>query len=193
MPARRLRLSCSHVFTLIVVVFLVPAGVHAQTGGASVALKASVSKTVALSVFPNFTSGDIEASVVSSGNGGRLTLSIRGSDSSVIRVPLLVRSNSGFKISAAFESETTALAELAVTDVRATGRLVAPHIVSALEITRQFDVSRPLPLLSGPRVSLGGTLHSPNNALQITLLIRLKPKQPVRDWLVQLTFVGTPE
>lgn len=53
-----------------------------------------------------------------------------------------------------------------------------------------LDLSQPFLLLSGPRVSLGGTLESPNNALQISVLIRIKP-QPTRDWRVQFTFFTT--
>jgi hypothetical protein len=96
-----------------------------------------------------------------------------------------VRSNSGFRISAAVESTTAELAQLSVIDVRATGSLVSPRAISELEVSPQPDFS-----LSGPRISLGGTLDSPNNALQVTLFIRMKP-QPARGWLVHLTFTGT--
>ena len=191
MPARRLTLRCSHVFTLLTVVFLVPAGVQAQTGAGSVTLTSSVSKTVALSVAPGFPRSDIDASVVSSGGSVRLTVSSKDADAAVIHVPLLVRSNSAFKISAAFESETAELAQLAVTDVRATGKWVSPHVVNALQTTTGASPSTLV--LTGPRVSLGGTLDSPQNALQITLLIRLKQEQPARGWVIHLTFVGTAE
>lgn len=200
MPAKRPRLKCRHVFTLGAVLFLVPAGVEAQTGG--VTMKSTVSETVALSVLPDSIQGD----VVSSGNTVRITLSGVETDAPVIRVPLLVRSNSSFKISAAVESNTAEVTQLSVTEVRATGTLVSPQAISAFNVPRQFDVrgldestssvpnpldpSRPVLVASGPRVSRGGTLVSPNNALQITLLIRLKP-QPARGWLVHLTFVGT--
>ena len=204
MPAKRSRLKCRHVFTLVAVLFLVPAGVEAQTGG--VTMKTTVSETVALSVLPNSTHSDVETSVVSTGNTVRITLSGTEADAPVIRVPLLVRSNSSFKISAAVESSTAEVTQLAVIDVRATGTLVSPQAVSGLNVPRQFDVhglveststaptlldpSRPVLVASGPRVSHGGTLASPNNALQITLLIRLKA-QPARGWLAHLTFVAT--
>ena len=175
MPARRLRLRC-HLLTLVAVVVLVPAGVKAQS---SVTMKATVSETVALSVLPNWT----DANVVSSGNTVRITLS--GTDTPVIRVPLIVRSNTSFGISAAVESKTAELVDLSVVGVHATGSLVSPAVIRALEISPQLDS-----LLSGPRISLGGTLDSPNNGLQVTLLIRMKP-QPGRDWLVHLTLVGT--
>lgn len=204
MPAKRSRLKCRHVFTLVAVLFLAPAGVEAQTGG--VTMKATVSEVVALSVLPNSTQSDVETSVVSSGNTVRITLSGADADARVIRVPLLVRSNSSFKISAAVESSTAEVTQLSVTDVRATGTLVSSQAIREFNVPRQFDVrgldestssvanlldpSRPVLVASGPPVSRGGTLASPNNALQITLLIRLKP-QPARGWSAHLTFVAT--
>jgi len=170
-------------------------------------MKATVSDVVALSVLPNSTNSSIETSAVSTGNTVRITLSGADADVPVIRVPLLVRSNSSFKISAAVESNTAEVTQLSVVDARATGTLVSANAVSELNVPRQFDVrgldsassvenlldtSRPVLVASGPRVSRGGTLTSPNNALQLTLLIRLKP-QPARGWLVHLTFVGTAE
>jgi hypothetical protein len=99
---------------------------------------------------------------------------------------LLVRSNSSFKISAVFESQTAELSGLSVVDVHATGSLVSPQAVNAVEKRREGDV-----VLRGPRISLGGTLNSPNNALQVTLLIRLKP-QTLSGWTGHLTLAGSP-
>lgn len=204
MPPRRVRLKCHSFFTLIAVVLLASAGAEAQTG--RVTLKGSVSETVALSVLPNFTDGNVAAAVVTGGNTVRITVTSADSKASVIRVPLLVRSNSGFKISAAVESTTTLLDQLSITDVRASGALVSPAAISGLNVPEHFDLrgrsedtslapntfagSRPMLVASGPRVSLGGTFHSPDNALQITLLIRLK-SQPAPGSLVHLTFAAT--
>jgi hypothetical protein len=203
MPAKRLGPG-SHVFTLVAVLLLIPAGVEAQSGG--VTIKSTVSEVVALSVLPNSTRGDVETSIVSTGNTVRITLSGVDADATVIRVPLLVRSNSSYKISAAVESNTAEVTQFSVVDARVTGSLVSPNAITELNVARQFDVrglddstssvqnpldlSRPVLVASGPPVSRGGTLTSPNNALQITLLIRLKP-QIGRGWLVHLTFVGT--
>jgi hypothetical protein len=191
------------IFALIAVVFLAPLGAEAQTGGSSVTLKGAVSETVALSLLPNSTHNNVDMDVVRSGSTVRMTLSGSGAESPVIRVPLIVRSNSGFRISAVVESTTPVLSQLAVADVRATGALVSPLAVSELDVPQQFDlrngsltssssldISHPLLVLSGPRVSLGGTLESPNNALQITLLICMKP-QPGQAWLVHLTFAAS--
>ena len=164
------------LLTLIAVGLFVPAGVKAQS---SVTLKATVSETVTLSVSPT----SIPSNIVS------LTLS---GDDQIVRVPLLVRSNSGFKISAVLESKTAVLSELSVDDVRATGRLVSPQVVNTLDLKSYVDpdTSQPLLVLSGPRVSLGGTLHSPNNALQVTVVIRLKPELSREP--VHLTLAATP-
>lgn len=174
------------LLTLLAVGLFVPAGVKAQT---SVTLNATVSETVVLSVASN----SIADGVVSSSSGSTVRITLSGAASPIIRVPLLVRSNSGFKISATFESQTTELSELSVVDVRVTGMLTSPQVTSALQVEPQLDpdTSQPLFVVSGPRVSLGGSLNSPSNALEITLLIRLKP-EPTRDSLVHLTFAATP-
>ena len=189
MPAKRSRLRCRYLFALIAVVLLVPTAVEAQTG--RVAMQATVSEIVALSVSPNFPHGNV--GVMSSGNTVRITLSSDSKDP-VIRVPLLVRSNTSFKISATVDSNSDLLAQLLVADVHATGRLVSPRIINQLNVPEPFDLSAldrsPLLVVSGPRVSLGGTLNSPNNALQITVLIRLKP-QSTHGSPVHLTFAAT--
>ena len=175
MPARYL--------TLIAVLFLVPVCTHAQRGSAT--LQATISETVVLSVLPNFTDENIN--VFSSGGAVRVTLSSAAAE---FRVPLLVRSNTSFKISAGLESQTAVLTDLSVIDVRATGSLVSPEVVNALvrpEVA--LNASQPLLVLTGPRVSLGGTLQSPNNALQVTLLIRVQPLS--FGQVVHLTFTGT--
>ena len=171
-------MRCRLIFTLMAAVFVLPAGVEAQTG--RVALKATVSETVTLSVAPTFSQSNVDV-VSSGGNTVRITLS---GDDPVIRVPLLVRSNTSFKISAVFDSE---LGELSVVDVHATGNLVSPQAVNGLNVPPKSDLNL---VASGPRVSLGGTLDSPNNALQITLLIRLNSQPPLGS-PVQLTFVAT--
>lgn len=188
---------------LLWLMILTPVSVEAQRR--SVKLKGSVSETVALSIPINSSHGDMDVNVLSSGSSVRLTLSGNAAKSPVIRVPLLVRSNVAFRISGSVESKAALLTQLSVIDVRATGRVVSPEAISNLEIPQRFDmrgrkekdssekessilnVSHPFLLLSGPRVSLGGTLESPNNALQITVLIRIRP-QPPRHWRVQLTF-----
>ena len=185
MPPRRISLKCCRIFMLLAVVVLLPASAVAQTG--RVTLQAHVNETVVLAVSPSFTHGNVDAQVVSSGNTVRMTLTPTAADASVIRVPLLVRSNSGFKITAGVESTTPLITQLAVTDVRASGSLVSRASVTGLKISEPSGDSL---VVTGPRVSLGGTLNSPNNALLITVLIRLQ-SPPDFGQMVQLTFSAT--
>lgn len=204
MRAERLSLICVCMFTLFARVLFVPASVMAQAG--HVSLKGTVSETVVLSVPPGLIPGKVATEATRSGNSLRLTLTSGDAESSIIRVPLLVRSNTGFRVSAVFESDNATLAQLSVIDVHPTGNLVSSRAVNLVNLTPRFDlpdsdkgsqtsrmsVSQPAFVLSGPRISLGGTLDSPNNALQLTLLIRLQP-QPAQTWVIHLTFVATPE
>src|SRR6185437_8602459 len=116
-----------HLFSLLALVFLVCVRVDAQTG--RVTLTATVSPTVALSVPRDFTQPNLQV-VSSLGNTVRITLAGDDEQPAVIRVPLLVRSNSSFKVLAEFESKTALLAELSTTDACATGALVAPQLVN---------------------------------------------------------------
>ena len=164
------------LLTLIVVGVFVPAGVKAQS---SVIMKATVSEIVVLSASP------------ASAPGNTVSLVLFGDDQ-VVRVPLQIRSNTSFKISATFESRTAVLSELSVDDVRETGILVSPQVVNAIHLNPQLDpdTSQPLLVLTGPRISLGGTLNSPNNALQVTVVLRWKPGQPREP--IHLTLAATP-
>ncbi|HKR22390.1 MAG TPA: hypothetical protein VJS17_07345 [Pyrinomonadaceae bacterium] len=189
MPASWIRPRCHYLITLIAFAFVVCARAEAQTS--SVTLTATVSETVALSIAPSFDPANISGEVIKTGNTVRLNLSGTNRGSRVVRVPLLVRSNTGFKVSAIVDTATVDVADMSMINARATGALVSPQVARAVEVT-QFDLSQPSLVLTGPRVSLGGTLQSPNNALQITLLIRLQPKLD-SAWSLQLTFVGEPE
>ena len=178
---------CKRLSVLCICVWLFAATVEAQTG--SVTARGTVSKIVALSIGP-LTESDVDVDVVSIGRTVRMTLSGDGPNSSVIRVPLLVRSNSDFRIWAGVESNAAELIQLSATEVRANGRFVSPEAVNQIELPKHFNlegVQGPFVVASGPRVSLSGTLQSPNNALQINLLCHIKPKSDGR-WVVHLTF-----
>ena len=170
--------------------FLWVFGVTAEAQTGSVTVHARVSEIVALSPAPNSTQSNVAVDVQSIGNTVRMSLSGSGPNSEIIRVPLLVRSNIGFRIRAGVETQASQLMQVSVADVRATGRFVSPEAVNNLQVPEHLDLEGlvgPLLLASGPRVSLGGTLQSPNNALQITLRIHVKPES-TGPWMVHLTF-----
>src|SRR5438552_13626669 len=150
-------------------------------------MKANVSETVALSVSPSLLQDKVGIDAHSDVKTLTLTLSGSATDVGVVRVPILIRSNTYYKISALVQSQAATLSGLSVLDARPTGRFVAPDAVANLVVARDLDsrnlngtlqaaflplnLSSPLALLSGPRVSLAGTLHSADNALEVSLLI----------------------
>ena len=200
----RFQLTCRVVFGVIAVMVLMSARTVAQNAG--VVLNGAVSETVTLSVPRLLPPNRIKADVVNTGNRVDITFSSADKDG-VIRLPLLVRSNCGFKITAVLNSTPVVVTQVVITSVQPTGPLVSRQAVRDIKIARRFDARGPqekvftgsvglelsesLLVLSGPRISLGGTLDSPGNALEIVLLIRLKSESGPA--MSHLTLLATPE
>ena len=184
-----------------------PVMAQGQTRLDSVTVKANVSETVALSVSPNSPQDNVRVEARSDFKALTLTLSGSGPDVVAVRVPILVRSNIGYVISTLVQSQAVTSANFAVLDARPTGRFVAPDAIANLNVARELDsrttngtiqtaslplnLSSPLAILSGPRVSLAGTLNSADNALEVTLLITVKPDAGANSWLLRLTLSGS--
>ena len=201
----RFKLACRFMFGFVAVMVLMSARTAAQNAGA--VLNAGVSATVTLSVPRILPPNTIKTDVVNTGSN-RVDVTFSSTDKNgVIRLPLLVRSNCGFKITGVFESNSAVVTQVLITNVQATGPLVSRQAVRDIKIARPSDARGPeekvfhgsaalelsasLPVLSGPRISLGGTLDSPGNALEIVLLISLKSASgPVTS---HLTLLATPE
>lgn len=178
-----------------------------QTSIGSVTLKANVSETVALSVSPNLLQHNVQVDGHSDVNSLTLTLSGSANDVVSVRVPILIRSNTGYKISGLVQPQAATLANFVVLDVHPTGRFVAPDGFANLNVARELDsrnkngmiqiasnplnLSSPLTILSGPRVSLRGTLNSVDNALEVILLIVVKPDAGADGWFLRLTLSGS--
>ena len=198
----RFKLTCRIVFGVIALMVLTSAHTAAQNAG--VVLNGAVSETVTISVPRIPPPNMIKADVVNSGN--RIDITFSTSDKNeVLRFPLLVRSNCGFKVTGVLESNAAVVTQVLLTSVQPTGSLVSRQAVRDVNIAKRFDargpggklfpesveLSQPLLMLSGPRISLGGTLDSPGNALEIVLLIHLRSDSvPVT---LHLTLLATPE
>ena len=200
----RFQWTCRVVCGVIVVMVLMSARTAAQNAG--VVLNGRVSGTVTISVPRLLPPNTIKTDVVNSGN--RVDVDFTSADKNgVIRLPLLVRSNCGFKITAVLNSNAAIVTQVVITSVQPTGPLVSRQAVRDVKIARRFDardpeekvlpgpvgleLSQSLLVLSGPRISLGGTLDSPGNALEIVLVIHLKSESgPATS---QLTLLATPE
>ena len=181
-----------------------------QAGGGSVRMSGDVSETVVLSI-PQTT--DAPGVVVStSRNSGRaLTVSISGATRELteLRIPVQIRSNTSYRLAAYARSGGSNLSSLLVVGARPTGTLAASDAAEALSVADGFDgrgsagqsnvaggnrpnLSASAELLSGPRVSLGGTLQSPQNALEVVLSLTVEPQADVQSWTVELLLLAAP-
>lgn len=186
---------------------MLPIMAQCQTSIGSVTLKANVSETLALSVSPNLLQDNVQVDAHSDIKSLTLTLSGSANDVVSIRVPILIRSNTGYKISGLVQPQAAALANFVVLDAYPTGRFVAADGFANLHVAPELDSrnkngmvqiasvhlnhSSPLTILSGPRVSLAGTLNSADNALEVILLIVVKPDVDADGWSLRLTLSGS--
>jgi hypothetical protein len=139
---------------------------------------------------------------------GALRLVLSGSESSKnLQVTILIRSNTPYNITASVQSQTAALKRLLVLSVEANGRSVAADAVGGVAVGRQFegrssvlpaeeenlatvDAAIPFKIFSGPRISLGGGLDSPQNALKVTLLLSVQARAAQEGWTLDLRVQG---
>ena len=173
----------------------------------SVTMTANVSETLAISVSPNSHQDNVRMEAQSDVKVLTMTLSGSGTEVVTTRVPILIRSNIGYKITGLIQSQTATLATFSVLDARVTGRFTAPGAIENLNVARMLDsrstngtiqfaslpldFSSPLTILSGPRVSIAGTLNSADNALEVTLLVSVMPNADAGTWLLRLTLSGS--
>jgi hypothetical protein len=188
------------------VIVVLAAVAQGQTRMDSIIVRGSVSETVALSVSANSPQDNVQI-VHSDPKGLTLTLSGSGPDVVTVRVPILIRSNIGYVISALVQSQAVTLANFAALEARPTGRFVHSNAIANFKVARESDIrtgngtiqtdslplnlSSPLAILSGSRVSLSGNLNSADNALEVTLLITVKPEADADNWLLRLTLSGS--
>ena len=191
------------------ITFLLPVIAQAQTSIGPVMIRASVSQTVALSVSPNLLQDVVQVDGHSDLKSLALTLSGSANDLVTVRVPILIRSNTGYQISGMVQSKDATLGNFAVVDAHPTGRFVSATGVANVNVAPELDgrnkngmmpvafiplnLSSPLTILSGPRVSLAGTLSSADNALEVIILIVVKPDAGANGWFLRLILSGSAE
>lgn len=190
-----------------------PGVARAQSGGASVTVSGGVSKTVALSFAGGAKVPGDRVRVTSGYDEERaLTLTISGTTRELteVSIPVQIRSNTAYRLLATAKSDGSNLSSLLVVNARPTGRLVAADAAEALSVAGMFEarpgagklipsdgfrppsLSPTVELLSGPRVSLGGTLESPQNALEVTLSVAVEPREGNQAWSIELLLSAVP-
>lgn len=154
----------------------------------SISIKAGVSETVSLAVAPHLLLGQAFIDTASDRKTVTISCSGSGQRETTLRIPLLIRSNSGYVLSALTRTKAVS-ANVVITEARATGRFVASDALGRLDIVsvRPADLATPFSILRGTRISLAGTLDSPDNAVEVILLIDLRPEAKAETWQTQVT------
>lgn len=203
-------LNCRNSWLVVGVMAFLPTMAQGQTRLGSVTMKASVSEIVAISLGPTLPPHHLR--IDTQADRGTLTLALSGSGTDVIeaRVPILIRSNTPFNISALVRSQTSTLVNFSVLEARPIGRFVAADAIANLNVAPERDgratngkvqttapdllplnLSAPSSILSGPRVSLAGTLDSADNALEVIIIIGVKPDAGATMWQLNLSLSGS--
>ena len=206
--SQRLRHACGQsLFTISLFISLfifTAAPVKAQS--AAVKLTAQVSGTVAISVAPDAqVAGGVR---MTSSSAGQRTVAVSltgsGNAPTEIRIPIYIRSNVGYALSASMKTGGTTLSKFLVISTQATGRFVVADALENLNIAETFDgrsggevqfagvslaaldMSSPVTLLSGSRISRAGLLSSPDNAVEVMLAVTIKPSAGAAHWSAEL-------
>jgi len=175
-----------------------------QSSSGSVTVSGQVSRAVFLNVAPGAQLAADDFRVTHTRHDAhtvRLSVSVTGDEARLISIPLQLRSNAGFRLSASANAGNASLSQMRVTGARATGSLVSADALDtaaqddaaddahANPAASQFPDTRTL--LTGPRISLGGTHDTPSNALEVTLLLEVRP-QDGQFSEVELTLTASP-
>lgn len=177
------------VCLMVVFVALAPPAAWAQQTRGSLTLTGQVSGVAAVSV-------GSEARVVR--GAGQVSAGRAGADAVVVSlsglaegetevdIPVQVRSNVAFALTAACAGRGAAVSGLSVVEVSGAGRFVQPGAAGRVEVSAAFegrrgaraaagcDLSSPVTVLHGPPVSMSGTLESPGNMIEVVLRVVLK-------------------
>ena len=204
MTSRRIHLFA---FISLFISLLTFNATQAKAQSAAVKVTARVSGTVAISVAPTAQAGSGNVQIMPSSVDQRtVAVSLSGSTSAPteIKIPVYIRSNVGYALSASMKMGGTTLSKLVVTSTQATGQFVVADALQNLNIAEAFDgrsaggaqfmsaglaaldLCSPVTLLSGSRISRAGTLTSPNNAVEVMLAVAITPPAGADHWTAEL-------
>lgn len=166
--------------------FLLAHEAAGQTSSGTVAVSGRVSPAVFLDVAPGADSLQVtytrhDARTL------RLTISNAGNEASRVSVPVQLRSNAASELSVSAAPGGAELLSVGVTGARPTGNFVATEALAAATAGPPATNSTSAQtLLTLPRISLAGTHDSPSNALEVTLLLEVRPGD------LELTLTASP-
>jgi hypothetical protein len=150
--------------------------------------------------------GDAQVSAQAAGVQ-HLVLSLSGTRGGETRIdiPVQLRSNVGVTLMASCTTSGATLSAFHVAEVGGAGAFVYPDALGRVEVTPAFDgrpgtraprsdrpeLSSPVAILSAPPISMGGTLDSPGNMVEVVLRVVLTAPQSAEGWRAELKVSAT--
>lgn len=200
--------SVTYAYRIAILVVLVSLPLRAQHAGGRVTVSGHVSAVAAVAAGrgARVLKGDARAS--SSADRARglvFTLSGERGGETQVELPVQLRSNAGFALRAVCLTDGAALSTLSVVEVRGAGGFVYPGTAKRVKVTPAFDgrvatrapsgggpdLSSDATILTGPPISMGGTLDSPDNMIEVLLRVVIAAPPDEKGWLVELKVSAT--
>lgn len=195
--------SIIRVSFMVVLVVLAPLPLRARQAGGRVVVSGQVSAFAAVAAGPDAQVLKGDARVASSSDGAQgliFTLSGTRGGETQVELPLQLRSNAAFALSASCATDGATFSTLSVAQVRGVGAFVYPAAAAGVEVAPAFDgraavsaspgvgpdLSSLATILTGPPISMGGTLNSPNNMIEVLLRVLITAPADEKGWLVEL-------
>jgi hypothetical protein len=195
--------------------FLLAPTATGQSVSGSATVNGHVGEAIFVSIAPDAQlSGETLPFIYSKLNPHTVRLSIHAPDNNSgvssrrITIPLQLRSNVGYTLSASAKLGGATLRGLCVESVRATGRHVAQGAFDAARTATCKDatagvqtrdanrsappLSAPAILLQGQLISLSGTNDSPFNALEVLLRLEVEPQGGTPPGSIELILSASP-
>jgi hypothetical protein len=201
--------SLTHSCRVALFIVLAALPLCAQHAGGRVTVTGRVSAVAAVAApsAGRVMEGDAQISARPDGAHGLiLSLTGAGGGETRLELPIQLRSNVGFGLVASCATGGTRLSSLSVVEVGGAGRFVHPGAAGRVQVSPTFDgrpgarrpssggpeLSAPVTVLTGPPVSMGGTLDSPGNMIEVVLRVVLVAPAGAEGWHAELRLSAEP-
>lgn len=190
----------THILFIISFIVLAASPLRAQSATATqrVVMTGQVSgvAAVALGSTARLTDADVQVSSSSSGGSG-LFISLAGTrdGETTFDLPIQLRSNTEFALNASGACISAQLASLSVVEVSGAGPFVYAGAVERVRLMPAFegraDFSSPFTILTAPPISMGGTLTSQGNMIEVVLRVVVVARDGEQGWRAELKLAPT--
>ena len=198
----------THACRITIFVALMSLPLRAQHASGTATMTGHVSAVAAVSAgsAARVVKGDAQISSEADGAQG-LVLSLSGTrgGETQIEIPIQLRSNADFALIASCRTRGVTLS-LSVIEVGGAGVFVYPGAAGRVEVPAQFDgqpgtrasrssgleILSPTTILTGPPISMIGTLDSPGNMIEVVLRVVLTASDCEKGWDAELKVSTAP-